>query len=93
MPDTIFTQNINEVKKFIKKNKRIIIKPIHSFGGNDIFLLSHFNSQLIDRLIKKHNHIMCQRFLSKIKKEIKEFLLLMVKYLVQFQEYPKKDLF
>ena len=36
MPNTIFTQNINEIKKFFKKHKKIILKPIHSFSGNDI---------------------------------------------------------
>ena len=40
MPQTIFTQNLNEIKKFIKIHKRIILKPIHSHGGNDIHLLS-----------------------------------------------------
>ena len=39
MPNTIFTQNINEIKSFIYKHKKIIIKPIHSYSGNDIHLL------------------------------------------------------
>ena len=47
MPQTIFSQNIKEIKKFIKNHKRIIIKPIHSFSGNDIHLLTKFNSKLI----------------------------------------------
>ena len=47
MPDTLFSQDINEIKKFIKKNKKIIIKPIHSYSGNDIHLLNKFNSKLI----------------------------------------------
>ena len=43
MPNTLFTQNINEIKNFFKKNKKVILKPVHSFGGNDIHLLSKFN--------------------------------------------------
>jgi glutathione synthase len=39
MPNTIFTKDINEVYKFFIKNKKIILKPIHSFGGNDIHLV------------------------------------------------------
>ena len=39
MPDTIFTKDTNEINKFFLKNKKIIIKPIHSFGGNDIHLI------------------------------------------------------
>ena len=37
--DTIFTQNINEIKKFFKNHKKVILKPIHSYGGNDIHLI------------------------------------------------------
>ena len=39
MPNTIFTKDINEINKFFAKNKKIIIKPIHGFGGNDIHLI------------------------------------------------------
>ena len=30
MPNTIFTQNINEIRNFFKKNKKVILKPINS---------------------------------------------------------------
>ena len=66
MPNTIFTQNIGEIKIFFKKFKKIILKPIHNYGGNDIHLLRKFNSKLINRYIKKHSHIMCQKFIPKI---------------------------
>ena len=39
MPNTIFTKDINEITKFFTKNKKIILKPIHSFSGNDIHLI------------------------------------------------------
>ena len=68
MPNTIFTQNINEIKKFFKINKKVILKPIHSYSGNDIHLLDKFNLKLINQFIKKHDHIMCQKFLPKISK-------------------------
>ena len=68
MPDTIFTKDLNEIKKFFKKNKKMIIKPIHSFGGNNIHLIENtFKNTFISSFIKKHGHIMCQKFLSKIK--------------------------
>ena len=66
MPSTIFTQDLSEIKSFIKKHKKIIIKPIHSYSGNDIHLLKSFNSKLINKFINKHDHIMCQKFLPKI---------------------------
>ena len=46
MPSTIFTQNINEIKKFFKKHKKIIIKPIHGYSGNDILLLKKFEFEI-----------------------------------------------
>ena len=44
MPETIFTHNINEIKIFFKKHNSVILKPINSFGGNDIKLLFKFNA-------------------------------------------------
>ena len=66
MPSTIFTQDLSKIKNFIKKHKKIILKPIHSYSGNDIHLLKSFNSKLINKFINKHDHIMCQKFLPKI---------------------------
>ncbi len=66
MPSTIFTRDLDEIKSFIKKHKKIILKPIHSYSGNDIHLLKSFNSKLINKFINKHDHIMCQKFLPKI---------------------------
>ena len=66
MPNTIFTKDINEVYKFFIKNKRIILKPIHSFSGNDIHLIEkRINKKMILNFIKKHGHIMCQKFLAR----------------------------
>ena len=39
MPDTIFSQNIDEIRKFFKKHKKVIVKPINSYSGNNIYLL------------------------------------------------------
>ena len=68
MADTIFTKDLLEIKNFFKKHKKIVIKPIHSFGGNDIYLIAEkFSERKIKKILKKHGHIMCQKFLSKIK--------------------------
>jgi glutathione synthase len=93
MPDTIFTQNINEIKKFFKKNKKVILKPIHSYSGNDIHLLRKFNARLINKFIKKHDHIMCQRFLPKISKGDKRVFLINGKVCGAISRVPKKGSF
>ena len=93
MPQTIFTQNLNEVKKFFKNHKKIIMKPIHSFSGNDIHLLKQFNSKLIKNFIKKHDHIMCQKYLPKICKGDKRAFLINGKVFGVISRVPKKGSF
>ena len=93
MPSTIFTQNIIEIKKFFKSHDKVIIKPIHSFSGNDIHLLNKFNLKLIDQFIKKHDHIMCQKYLSKISKGDKRVFLINGKVCGAISRVPKKGSF
>ena len=93
MPSTIFTQNIEEIKKFFKKHKKVILKPIHSFSGNDIHLLNTFNLKLIKKFIKQHDHIMCQKYLPKISKGDKRVFLINGKVCGTISRVPKKGSF
>ena len=93
MPNTIFTQNLHEIKKFLKKHKKIILKPIHSFGGNDIHLLTKLKLKFVKNFIKKHDHIMCQKYLSKISKGDKRVFLINGKVLGAISRVPKKGSF
>ncbi len=90
MPSTIFTQNIEEIKSFFKKNKYVILKPIHSFSGNEIHLLSKFSLDFIKKFIKKHNYIMCQKYLSKISKGDKRVFLINGKVCGVISRVPKR---
>jgi glutathione synthase len=94
MPNTIFTKDIKEIKKFFTKNKKIIIKPIHSFGGNDIHLVqTTFKNTFISKFIKKHGHIMCQKFLSKIQYGDKRVWLINGKICGAISRIPKEGSF
>ena len=93
MPNTIFTQNVNIIKNFFKINKKIILKPVHSFGGNDIHLLSKLNVKLIKKLIKKHSFIMCQKFLPKITRGDKRIFIINGKIVGAISRIPKKGSF
>ena len=93
MPNTIFTQNINEIKAFFKKNKKVILKPIHGYSGNDIHLLTRFKSNLVKRFIKKNGHIMCQKFLTKINKGDKRVFVINGKLCGVISRIPKKGSF
>ena len=94
MPNTIFTKDMSEINKFLRKNKKIIIKPIHSFSGNDIHLVEKkINKKMILNFIKKHGHIMCQKFLPKIKFGDKRVFLINGKICGAISRNPKKGSF
>ena len=93
MPQTIFSQNVEEIKEFIKNHKKIILKPIHSFSGNDIHLLTKFNSKLIKDFIKKHDHVMCQKYLPQIYKGDKRVFLINGKVVGAISRVPKDGSF
>jgi len=93
MPYTIFTQNIDEIKNFFKKHRKVILKPIHSYSGNDIHLLTSFNLKLIKKFIKQHNHIMCQKFIPKISEGDKRVFLINGKVCGAISRVPKKGSF
>ena len=93
MPQTIFSQNIEEIKEFIKKYKKIVLKPIHSFSGNDIHLLTKFNSKLVKDFIKKHDHVMCQKYLPRIYKGDKRVFLINGKVVGAISRVPKEGSF
>ena len=93
MPNTIFTQNINEIKKFFKTNKKVILKPIHSYSGNDIHLLNKFNLKFIKKFIKRHNYIMCQKYLPRIINGDKRVFLINGKISGAISRVPKKGSF
>jgi glutathione synthase len=93
MPSTIFTQNLDEINKFFKIHKKIIIKPIHSFGGNDIHLLAKYNLRFVQNFVKKHDYIMCQKYLPKISKGDKRVFLINGKVSGVISRVPKKGSF
>jgi glutathione synthase len=93
MPNTIFTQNIDEIKNFFEKHKKVILKPIHSYSGNDIHLLTSFNLKLIKKFIKQHDHIMCQKFIPKISEGDKRVFLINGKVCGAISRVPKKGSF
>ena len=93
MPKSIFTQDIHKIKSFFNRNKKIVIKPIHSFSGNDIHLIKIFRSKFIGKFIKKHGYVMCQKFLPKIKNGDKRVFIINGKVCGAISRIPKKGSF
>ena len=77
MPPTIFTKDLAIILNFLKKNKKIVIKPIHGYAGKDIlFINRNININKIKRYISKIGHVMVQKFLPKIKHGDKRIFIL-----------------
>jgi len=68
MPPTIFTKSIDEIYKFKTRHKKIVIKPTHGYGGKNILFISKnlVKSKIINYL-KKHEHVMVQKFIPEVK--------------------------
>ena len=91
MPPTIFTVNLKLIKKFYKKNNKIVIKPIHGYAGKDIlFIDKNFNEKSIKRYIKKIGHVMVQKFLPLVKYGDKRVFILNGKVKGAIRRVPSK---
>ena len=93
LPNTIFSQNIREIRNFFKLNYKVILKPVNGFGGNYIYLMNKFNLKSIKKFIKKHGYIICQKYLPKISSGDKRVFLINGKVVGAISRIPKKVLF
>ena len=68
MPATIFTMSIDAIDKFRRKHKTIVIKPTHGYGGKHVlFVDQRSKKRKILNYIDRHDQVMVQKFLPKIK--------------------------
>jgi glutathione synthase len=71
IPDSMITHaaGINELS-FIRKHTKVIAKPLFWFGGQNIELITYESNQQIQKqlnaLLKKHQHILLQRFIDTV---------------------------
>ena len=91
MPPTLFTKEITEIEKFKKKYKKIVIKPTHGFGGNNIFFVTNRTSRSkILKYLNKNDHVMVQKFLPHIKHGDKRIFIIDGKVKGAIKRVPKK---
>ena len=91
MPPSIFTSRILDINEFLKKNKLIVIKPINGHSGNNIKLLKgRINKNFLIKYLKKHNYIMCQKFLPGIINGDKRVFIINGKVTGSISRVPKK---
>jgi glutathione synthase len=90
MPPTLISEDLREIKIFFNKNKKVVVKPIESYSGNDVRLLNRFNKGQIARYIKKYNHLMFQKFVPQISKGDKRVFIIDGKVKGAISRLPKK---
>ena len=89
MPPTLISEDLDEIKKFFNKNKKVVIKPIESYGGNDVKLLNKFHKEKILKYIKKYSHLMFQKFIPQISKGDKRIFTINGKVKGSISRVPK----
>tara|TARA_Y100000591_G_scaffold181622_1_gene156872 strand:- start:228 stop:1145 length:918 start_codon:yes stop_codon:yes gene_type:complete len=90
MPPTLISENLNEIRSFIKKYKSVVAKPINGFSGNNVILLKSFTARKIKKLIKTHNHLFFQKFLPGVIKGDKRVFILKGKIVGAISRVPKR---
>ncbi len=90
MPPTLISENQKEIKKFFKKQKLVVVKPIDGFSGNNVILLKSFNANKIRKLLKKNNHLFFQKFLPEVSRGDKRVFIIKGKIVGAISRVPKK---
>tara|TARA_Y100001970_G_C14231127_1_gene858709 strand:+ start:1934 stop:2863 length:930 start_codon:yes stop_codon:yes gene_type:complete len=91
MPETIFTKNIKQISSFLRKNKKIVIKPIHGYAGkNIIYINKTLNKGILKKYIKKFDHVMVQKYLNKVQEGDKRVFIINGKVKGAIRRLPRK---
>jgi len=91
MPPTIFTKSIDEISKFKRKYKKIVIKPTHGYGGKNILFINKTMKKIkIINYLKKNEHVMVQKFIPKIKQGDKRVFIIGGNIKGAIRRIPKK---
>ena len=79
-PPTLISQDIVEIKKYIKKYKNLIVKPLYEKGGKGIFKISSNDKNItnkIQNILKKENlPVVIQKYIPQIKDGDKRIILI-----------------
>ena len=80
MPKTIISKNFDEIKEFVSKLNKVVLKPLYGKGGEGIILLES-NDKMLDKklenfLLSEHEPIMAQEYLPIVKKGDKRIILI-----------------
>jgi len=95
MPETLITRDTNEIIKFKKKNKNIIVKPLYGNGGEGVFYIkekdSNFNVILENFLNLNKEQFIVQSYIPEVKKGDKRIILIDGEVVGAINRVPAKN--
>lgn len=95
MPKTMITRNISAIKKFKKKHKQIILKPLYGNGGESVFRIKendeNFNVILESILKSFQEQIVIQQYIPEVRKGDKRIILIDGEVVGAINRIPAKN--
>ena len=95
MPETLITREPNEIIKFKKKNKNIIIKPLYGNGGEGVFYIkdkdSNFNVIMENFLNLNKEQFIIQSYIPEVKSGDKRIILIDGEVVGAINRIPAKN--
>ena len=94
MPPTLISKQKGNIIKFVKKFKKVVIKPIYGNGGSNVFYLNEKDPNLniiIDSLISETEHVIVQKFVKNVKKGDKRIILIDGEVVGAINRIPAKN--
>ena len=94
-PPTLISQDEIEIKKFIKKYKNLIVKPLYEKGGKGIFKITsnekNLDKKIKNTLMKENLPIVIQKYIPEVKEGDKRIILLDGNPVGIMKRVPKKN--
>jgi glutathione synthase len=80
------------MEEFYHQHKDVVIKPLYSFGGNEVKRINTFSefNNTLPAYIKKHKHITIQKFLPAVHKGDKRVLMVDGEIIGALKRIPKQ---
>lgn len=90
IPYTFVTQNEDELRDFINRQGKAVLKSIYGFGGNDIILTDSKQMDSAFAFLRRHKQIIAQEYLPKVVEGDKRVLIVCGEVVGFFRRVPKK---
>jgi glutathione synthase len=79
-PETLITRSMSDMRKFIEKHGKAVVKPLHGMGGQSIFVAEHgsLNTNVILETLTEYGtrYAICQGYIPEITDGDKRIILI-----------------